>query len=985
MTSLRTRRARPTALGASVYRVIACLETQHDYRLVLLAALVCAAAAVASLRIYSHALKSSGLQQLVLLLLTGVSTGAGIWATHFIAMLAYEPGIPAAYDMASTTASLLVAVAATTAGFAICGNSTGRLRAAGGGVIGAGIALMHYTGMAALIVPGTLEWSAGHVVASVAIGIALSAAAIVTFHRSNDRQAIWVGAGMLALAVCSLHFTAMSAVTIAPDPRIVVSPSQIGPSTMAIAVTGAALLIMLSAVTATAIMENQTRRRINLELEKSHALLNERSRCLQTIVHNFPGGITLLDAGHRVTVTNDTARKLLDLPDQIFADGPPLLEDIFRFNAGRGEYGPGDAEEQINDRMALVRTGQAHLLERERPDGTVIEIRGVPLPDGGFVTIYMDITERKRSDAQIAHMARHDALTDLANRALLNQQLEDALAHVKRGQMAAVHFIDLDHFKGVNDTLGHPAGDALLQAAAGRLASLVRTTDTIARLGGDEFAILQMPIANAAEATALAKRTIATLGAPYELEGRPVSVGASVGIAMAPADGVVADDLMRNADLALYHAKRDGRGQYRSFEQVSEQIRERQQLLCDLRTAIAAGQFEVHYQPMIDIETRRKVAMEALVRWRHPLRGMIPPDRFIPLAEETGLIELLGEQVLRQACLDATQWSPFTKVSVNVSPVQFQSGDLTSKIVRILAETGLPPQRLELEITETLLLEGTEQNFAILHQLRSLGVTIALDDFGTGYSSLSYLHAFPLDKIKIDRSFVREIAGRDECAAIVCAVANLGRSLGTITVAEGVETESQLDLVRAAGVTQAQGFLFGRPCPVAELDFGDHVARPPADENAGVTAKDVMLVRASFGRLLPHPDGVADPFYDRLFATAPDLRRLFPGDLGDQKRKLMTMLATAIGKLHELESLLPVLTDLGARHVAYGTKAEHYVVVADALLWALEKRLGDSFTTEVKAAWVKVYTTLAVAMQAGAAQATIQRPEGRPRRKLGRR
>ncbi len=267
-----------------------------------------------------------------------------------------------------------------------------------------------------------------------------------------------------------------------------------------------------------------------------------------------------------------------------------------------------------------------------------------------FVTIYTDITERKRSDAQIAHMARHDALTDLANRALLNQRLEDALAHVKRGQMAAVHFIDLDRFKGVNDTLGHPAGDALLQAAAGRLASLVRTTDTIARLGGDEFAILQMPIANAAEATALAERIIATLGAPYELEGRPVSVGASVGIAMAPTDGVAADELMRSADLALYHAKRDGRGQYRSFEQVSEQIRERQQLLCDLRTAIAAGQFEVHYQPMIDIETRRKVAMEALVRWRHPLRGMIPPDQFISLAEETGLIELLGEQVLRQAC-----------------------------------------------------------------------------------------------------------------------------------------------------------------------------------------------------------------------------------------------------------------------------------------------------------------------------------------------
>jgi diguanylate cyclase (GGDEF)-like protein len=733
-------------------------------------------------------------------------------------------------------------------------------------------------------------------------------------------------------------------------------------------------------------MENQRRRRTNLELEKSNRLLHERSSSLQNIIDNFPGGITLLSADFRVIVINDTARKLLDLPDWLFEDGPPLLEDIFRFNAGRSEYGPGDAEQQIAERMALVKAGRAHLLERERPDGTVLEVRGVPLPDGGFVTTYVDVTERKRSDARIAHMAGHDALTDLANRALLNQQIEEALTQVKCGQMAAVHFIDLDRFKGVNDSLGHPAGDKLLKAAAARLAAIVRSTDTIARLGGDEFAVLQMPIAQGADATELAARIVETLAAPYELEGRPVSVGASVGIAIAPMDGLTADELMRCADLALYHAKGDGRGRFRSFQEVSAQIRDRRELMGDLRTAVASAQFEVHYQPMVDIQTGRKVKLEALVRWRHPVYGLIAPGRFIPLAEETGLIDRLGEQVLRQACYDAVKWPAWTRVSVNVSPVQFQAGDLTAKIVRILAETGLPPARLELEITETLLLQGTEPNFAILHQLRALGVTIALDDFGTGYSSLSYLQAFPLDTIKIDRSFVREIAVRDECAAIVCAIANLGRSLNTVTVAEGVETESQLDLVRAAGVTLAQGFLFGRPGPASDIDFGDDISRMPAVQDARIRARDVMLVRASFSRLLPAQDVVADLFYDRLFTVAPDLRSLFPRDMGEQKRKLMAMLAAALGKLHDIESLEPTLKDLGARHLTYGATPAHYDAVAGALLWALEKQLGDAFTPDIRSAWVKVYETLATMMRAGAAEGVApRRPVAKPRRKLARR
>jgi hemoglobin-like flavoprotein len=317
--------------------------------------------------------------------------------------------------------------------------------------------------------------------------------------------------------------------------------------------------------------------------------------------------------------------------------------------------------------------------------------------------------------------------------------------------------------------------------------------------------------------------------------------------------------------------------------------------------------------------------------------------------------------------MDAVKWPPSTKVAVNLSPVQFQSPDLASNIARILSESKLSPERLELEITESVLLQRSDNNTGTLHELHNLGVSIALDDFGTGYSSLSYLRMFPFDKIKIDRSFVSEMPQGDSCAAIVCAVANLGRSLNIITTAEGVETEEQLELVRAAGCTQAQGYLLGRPCPVANLDFDKEFAWAPAEKGAALTARDIMLVRTSFSLVVPIQDSVAGLFYDRLFAVEPKLRRLFPDDLSGQKRKLMALFATCVGKLHDLSTLAPVIKSLGARHAAYGAKTEHYAVVAEALLWALKQSLGDALTPEIRSAWTKVYEVLAATMQAGAA------------------
>ena len=447
-------------------------------------------------------------------------------------------------------------------------------------------------------------------------------------------------------------------------------------------------------------------------------------------------------------------------------------------------------------------------------------------------------------------------------------------------------------------------------------------------------------------------------------------IRASIGIAIAPDDGTNADHLLRCADLALYRAKNDGRGTYRFFEPEMDRLMQaRRDLEQDLRKAIANGEFELHYQPVVDVHTRRKVAMEALVRWRHPLRGLIYPDSFIPLAEDTGLIKPLGDLVLRQACADAVKWPTHTKVSVNLSPVQFQGQTLAEDIARILRDSGLSPKRLELEITESVLMNRTEENIAKLHEVRGLGVSIALDDFGTGYSSLSYLSTFPFDRIKIDRSFVSDMSQQDECAAIVCAIVNLGRSLNIDTTAEGVETEEQLHLLRAAGCTHVQGYLFGRPSPVTALNFFDDVARAHAREDAALMAQDIMLVRTSFSRVAPMQDVVAGLFYDRLFFIAPELRTLFPDDLSDQKRKLMAMLATGIGKLHDLPALTPIIKDLGGRHAAYGTKTEHYALVGDALLWTLEQGLADAFTPETRSAWTKVYGLLAGTMQAGAAEA----------------
>jgi diguanylate cyclase (GGDEF)-like protein/PAS domain S-box-containing protein len=431
----------------------------------------------------------------------------------------------------------------------------------------------------------------------------------------------------------------------------------------------------------------------------------------------------------------------------------------------------------------------------------------------------IDMTERKRAEARVTHMAHHDVLTGLPNRLRLRARMEEMLARMRRtGKGVATLCIDLDNFKSVNDALGHPSGDVLLQCVAERIRNVIREEDTAARLGGDEFAILQGNVGDPAEVAALARRFLAEVSEPFDVMGHQVMIGASVGIALAPGDGEDPDSLLKNADMALYRAKADGKGAYRFFEpEMDARAQARRRLEMDLRQAMLTGTLEIHYQPLVHLDSGEVSGLEALLRWPHPERGFIPPMEFIPVAEDTGLIAPLGAYVLRQACADAAKWPPHVKLAVNLSPLQFRTGDLFMVVKQALEQSGFSAKRLELEITETLLLERVDHVLATLHALRALGVRISMDDFGTGYSSLSYLRSFPFDKIKIDRSFVRDLGSNAEAQAIVRAILSLGLSLGITITAEGVETNEDLACLKAEGCHEAQGFLFSRARPQAEV------------------------------------------------------------------------------------------------------------------------------------------------------------------------
>jgi diguanylate cyclase (GGDEF)-like protein len=553
-------------------------------------------------------------------------------------------------------------------------------------------------------------------------------------------------------------------------------------------------------------------------LVRQNRSLARKSNIFDITLQNMSQGLCMFDGMQTLVMCNQRYAAMYGLTLDQTKPGTPLRE-ILDARVSNGNC-PADARSYIDTRMEEVDRGEASVVVNQFRDGRYISITHQPLEGGGWIAVHQDITAQRKIEAEVVRMARYDALTDLANRTLFMENVGEALTRLRQRQEEfSILLLDLDQFKEVNDSLGHPVGDALLKSVAERLRMVARESDTVARLGGDEFAILQTVDSDQKDcAIVFANKILQALTEPYVLDGYKVMIGTSIGIALAPDNGTDPDQLLRNADLALYRTKAQGRNGYRFFEPwMEEAARSRRALEGDLRNAVARAEFELYYQTVIDIRTQEVCGTEALVRWHHPQRGLVSPDQFISLAEETGLIIPLGEWILRKACADAAPWPAHIKVAVNLSAVQFGKGDLLDIVTRALADANLAPERLELEVTESILLRNNGDNLAILNELKSLGVSVVLDDFGTGYSSLSYLQMFPFDKLKIDKSFVAELSNRAECAAIVCAVIGLGRSLGIGTTAEGVETREQFDLLRAAGCREAQGYLLSRPVPVSEL------------------------------------------------------------------------------------------------------------------------------------------------------------------------
>ena len=552
-------------------------------------------------------------------------------------------------------------------------------------------------------------------------------------------------------------------------------------------------------------------------LAANSLMLRETNARFGAALANMTQGLCLFDADKNLVISNSRFREMYQLPQELVMPGTPLSV-LLNYQDQQGVKADLTVDEQVEQIP-----GMAHQ-DVSTADGRVISIRRILVENGGWVATHEDITERRRAEAEIVHLARHDVLTGLANRAEFNSKLAEASKRRKRnGGTVTVMMLDLDKFKAVNDTLGHPAGDQLLVEIGQRLRSILRETDVPARLGGDEFAIIQEGGPGQHEgAIALALRIISAVSQPFDLNGQAASVGVSIGIAMAPEHGVEPEDLLKSADLALYNAKTNGRNDFRIYHATMREMAQTQQSAeGELRDAIAREEFELHYQPVVDVKTRLISGVEALVRWRHPTKGLIEPDEFIPLAESTGLIVALGGWILQRACADAASWPSHVNIAINISAVQFQKGNLFDVVLCTLVETGLAPERLELEITETSLLDNQEAHLATIRQLKNLGISMALDDFGTGYSSVTYLTNFPFDKIKIDRSFTQGVLNRRDCAAVVSSVLALAQGLGTKTTAEGIETEEQFEYMRKAGVDLAQGYLFGRPFPIAQLDLSD--------------------------------------------------------------------------------------------------------------------------------------------------------------------
>jgi diguanylate cyclase (GGDEF)-like protein len=561
--------------------------------------------------------------------------------------------------------------------------------------------------------------------------------------------------------------------------------------------------------------------RADLLLEQKRSL-EQLNAWFEIALNNMVRGLSMFDREQRLIVCNSSYRQIYSLPEELTRPGTPLTEIVsyhLRHESGREQSGEeANFSKWLDGHLEKIAVGRPFSQVQHLRCGRTLLVTYQPLADGGWVDIQEDITEKRRAEERIEWLAHHDALTGVANRFHFRQTFEQALKALPKGQSLALHWIDLDEFKEVNDTYGHPIGDALLKAVAQRLRASIRKSDFLARLGGDEFAIIQTGGGRTEQCERLAKRVLSSIGRPYNILGQPITISASLGIVRAPAHGKTPDELLKNADIALYNVKTAGRRGFEIYRRgCGRHVDAQRRMESDVQAALGREQFELHYQPILSLRTHHVTSCEALLRWQHPRSGLIPPSEFLPLAEKTGAIHDIGRWVLAQACRDATRWADELTVTVNLSLLQFESGDLINVVKKALADAGLAPSRLELEISEALIERDKGKMRCTLEELHRIGVGITLDNFGKATGSLSSLRSFPFDKVKIDKRLVREMPGRNENAAIVKAVATLADTLGMTSVAEGVETLDELNTVVRAGCNKAQGFFIGRPVPVSEL------------------------------------------------------------------------------------------------------------------------------------------------------------------------
>ena len=927
-----------------MYRILYCLKDQHDWKLVLLAAAVCVFSSIVAVLTIERAQSTSGARRMQWVLTAGAAGGFGIWATHFIAMLAYNPGVATGYDLRLTLLSLVCAMGITAGGIEVGISRSFRYSSfAGGAVLGTGIASMHYLGMMALDLPGHVVWTPGLITLSILLGVLLGAAAMWAINQSAQKAAghRWIARLsplLLVLAIVSHHFTAMGAVTVQPDPARTVGGLMLSPGSMSLAITMAAIAVL--ALCAFAVISG---RKLDLMRDES----NRRFRILLEGLEDTV--IFLLDPQGRVTDWNAGSDRnngylLEDINGRIYADvcavdadfpiryrealkqaereGNAELEGPARRADGKHFWGQTllralrDADGKLlgfanitheiterktaedaaktsarnldaaisnmpiglllfdrNEHLILSNTRFAELYGidpavlqpgmtfralsdhivtlclGERPDedtlsrhharhmamigapggGTMVSnlfasrtmsISHRPVADGGWVSTFEDVTERHASEARIQHLSRHDALTGLPNRTHFNDAFELELARAARnGEYLGMVAFDIAQFKEINDRLGHQAGDEVLKKLAARLVDHAHVDGRlVARFGGDEFNSMRR-FSHLEDLREAVQKLYDCTCEPFRIGDEDIVLPINMGISIYPQDGATCETLLNNADLAMLRAKGlTGRALCYYDATMDEAARERTALAKDLIRALKDDEFRLFYQVQQSVVTGEITGYEALIRWKHPVRGFIPPMDFISIAEDSGAIVEIGAWVLRTACREAVSWGNNLKIAVNLSPVQLNEIGLIETVQQVLIETGLSPSRLELEITESTIIGDKTRALHLLRQIKALGVTIAIDDFGTGYASLDTLNSFPFDKIKIDRSFLMEADKSAQARAIVRAILALGKSLEIPVLAEGVETEAQLGLLREEGCEEAQGYLLGRP-----VEFIDNV------------------------------------------------------------------------------------------------------------------------------------------------------------------